>query len=201
MDDLTGLVARTEGAQPWRKVFHALNGLVIVGAMALLEPSNRWTVLILGTVTVALLALDVTRLLSPKANAAFFKLFNRLASPRELSGLASSTWYAIGVFLTASLFDRAVAVTGILVLGLADPLAGYIGRRWGRRPWMGGTLEGSLVFFTTAALVVGIRHGWWRALPVAVIATLAERRSWPLDDNLTIPLVCAGSIALVAAIA
>lgn len=200
MSDLTGLVARTHGAQPWRKVFHAVNALLIVAAISIIRPSHAWMVLVLGAMATALLALDLVRLADERANTLFFRLFRPLASPREMKGIASSTWYAFGILLTAALFDRSTALSGILVLGVADPSAGYIGRRWGTRPWLGGTLEGSLVFLTTCAAIVGLRHGWWVALPVAALVTLAERRSWPLDDNFTIPLVCAGAIALLGSI-
>jgi dolichol kinase len=201
MSDLTGLVARTEGAQPWRKVFHAVNALLIVAAISLVRPTYAWMLLVLGSMAATLLAVDLARLADERANALFFRAFRRLASPREMKGIASSTWYAFGILLTAALFDRAAAVSGILVLGLADPSAGYVGRRWGTRPWLGGTLEGSLVFLGTCAVIVGLRHGWGIALPVGALVTLAERRSWPLDDNFTIPLVCAGAIALLGAVA
>ncbi|MGD2047526.1 MAG: hypothetical protein PVJ80_09805 [Gemmatimonadota bacterium] len=194
MDELTALVARTEGPQPWRKLFHATNGVLIVAALTLVDPSERTTVLVLGVVTAALLAFDVVRLTAPRVNEVFFRLFQSLASPREMRGVASSTWYALGILVCALLFERAEVVTGVLVLGLADPAAAYVGRRWGKRPFLGGTVEGTVVFFVTCATIIALRHGVWVALPTALVACLAERRSWPLDDNFTIPLVCAGMI-------
>jgi dolichol kinase len=34
-----------------------------------------------------------------------------------------------------------------------------------------------------------VRHPWQAAVPTAILAAFAERRSWPLDDNFTVPLV------------
>jgi dolichol kinase len=92
MEELNTLVERTAGAQPWRKVLHAVTGLVIVTVLTVLEPSQRIRLLMLGAIASSLFALDLTRLVTPRANELFFRLFNRLASPREMRGIASSTW-------------------------------------------------------------------------------------------------------------
>jgi dolichol kinase len=190
--ELDALVARTAGAQPWRKVFHAVNAVVIAAIVAVSPWTDRTLLLALGGAVAALLVLDLGRLASPPANRAFFRLFGRLASPREARGIASSTWYAIGILAAVAAFPRPEAVAGILVLGLADPAAAWIGRTRGHRPFLGGTLEGSLAFFLTAAAILVFSHPWPAALCAAVAGALAERRSWPLDDNLTIPVVSAG---------
>lgn len=191
---LSALVRRTEGVQPWRKVFHAVNGLLIALGLSLLELPDPNVVAILGGIAAVLLAVDLTRLAAPPANELFFRLFNRLASPREMGGLASSTWYALGVLATALLFERPALISAVLVLGLADPAAAYVGRRWGRRPFLGGTVLGSVAFYAITISVLALRHGPWVALAGATAVTTAERKSWPLDDNFTIPIVCAAVV-------
>ena len=199
-ENLDILVAQTEGAQPWRKVVHATNATLIALALARLGLSDATVLLVLGAITVALVAGDVARLTYAPANALFFQAFSRLASPREARGIASSTWYMVGVLASVALFPRPVAISGVLVLGLADPAAAFVGRRYGRRRFLGGTLEGSLACFCVALLVLGLRHPWTVAVPAAAITTLAERRSWPLDDNLTVPVVCAGAVVALSAL-
>jgi dolichol kinase len=93
-----------------------------------------------------------------------------------------------------ALFSREIGVSSVLVLGLADPLAGYVGRRFGRRPFLGGTLEGTLTFLAVAAVILTVRHPAPVALLAAAVSTLAERRSWPLDDNLAVPLACGAAL-------
>lgn len=132
---------------------------------------------------------DVVRLRYPPANELFFRALRVLASPREASGLASSTWYAVSVAAAVALFPLHHAVSAILVLALADPAGSYVGQRWGRRPFLGGTVAGSATFCLVAGVVLGLRHPPAVAVVAVVAAALAERRSWPLDDNLTIPLV------------
>lgn len=193
-DPLEALVERTRGLQPWRKAFHAVNGLLVAGALATVDLPRSMAAALLAAIAATLLVSDIVRLRHPRSNALFFTAFSRLASPREAEGMASSTWYALGLAITVALAPTEVAVTAILVLGLADPAASLVGQRWGRRPFMGGTREGTLVFFVVAFAIVGWRHGWAVALPVGAATALAERKSWPLDDNLTIAVVCAAGI-------
>lgn len=193
--ELDALVARTAGFQPWRRVFHAFNAVFIAVAITLLDWSNGTLLAVLGGVVVVALGFDLLRLRNARANVLFFRAFGSLASPREAGGIASSTWYAVGVLTVVALFPRDVAIASILVMGLADPAAAAVGNAIGRRPFLGGTLEGSAAFFVTSALVLTLQHGWTAAVAAALTATLAERRSWPLDDNIAVPLVCAGTLA------
>lgn len=199
-EDLEALVARTAGSQPWRKVFHAINALLIALGLTVFASSEWVPLLALGALSMALLAADAVRLALPRANVLFFRAFGKLASPREARGIASSTWYVLGIFAAAALFPRPAAISGVLVLGLADPVAAVVGRALGKRPFLGGTVEGTVAFFATSAAVLLLRHPWPAALVAAGLVTLAERRSWPLDDNLAIPVVCAGAIAALGQI-
>ncbi|MGE0160551.1 MAG: hypothetical protein AB7T31_14160 [Gemmatimonadales bacterium] len=192
--DLEALVARTSGPQPWRKVFHAFNATAVAVAVVVIEPPGAVLLGALAVLVAALLVADLVRLRSEPANQLFFKAFAALASPREARGIASSTWYAIGILAAFALFARDVAVSSVLVMGLGDPVAGYVGRRFGRRPFLGGTLEGTLAFVAVAALVLAARHPLGLAVVAAAVSALAERRSWPLDDNLAVPLACGATL-------
>lgn len=161
----------------------------------------RWTAATLLAFGAALvLVADVFRLRHPPANELFFRLFRLLASPREASGLASSTWYAVAVAAAVALFPLHHAVSGILVLALADPAGSYVGQRWGRRPFLGGTVAGSVTFCLVAGVLLGPRHPPAVAAVAVVAAALAERRSWPVDDNLAIPLVTGAVTTLGASL-
>jgi len=187
-ESLAPLVQRTAGLQPWRRVFHATNGLTLAGILAFVAPPRMWVALALAGILSILLALDLARFQLPALNRAFFRVFRPIASPREAAGPASSTWYVLGAVLTVILFPPDIAVPAILVLALADPAASYLGRRWGRRPFGTGTVEGSLVFFVVAASVLAFHLDPVTSIVVAAGTALAERTRWPLDDNLVVPL-------------
>ena len=194
------LVERTAGPQPWRRVAHALTGAVVAAVLTYLPLSREEALLALGGAALTLHALDVVRLRFGKVHALFFSAFRHLASPREARGSASSTWYALGMILALAIFTREAAVSGILVLAFADPVSSYSGRRWGRRPFLGASLEGTVVFALTAFVVLAPRHPLPVAVTAALVCALAERLSWPLDDNLTIPVVGAAMVTMVEAL-
>ena len=182
------------GVQPWRRLFHAGNGLVVAFFPPVLGLGKRELLLILGGLLVVLLAFDIARLRVPSINSFFFKLFPSLVSPREANQAASSTWYAGGVLLAYAFFPARIAVPAIVVLALADPMASIVGRIWGRRRMGNGTVLGSLVFLIVAFAVLGAFFGPAYAVVPALVVTCIEVVPWRLDDNLTV--VVGGATAL-----
>jgi len=191
LQSLPAAVARTSGPQPWRRVFHALNGLIVAFALTYGPWNARIALVGMASITLALLLLDLLRLRIPRANLLFFQILPYLASPREAKGVASSTWYMAGITLALAVAPLPAVASGIVVLALADPAASYFGRRWGQMPFLGGTVEGSAVFAIVAVAALAPRHGWPVAISAALVAMVLERRSWPLDDNLTLPVTTA----------
>lgn len=173
---------------------HASFGILVAGMLTFLPIPWGWALALLVVALAVMVGLDLIRLRVPKVNAAFFRWFRYVASPREATGIASSTWYTLGMTLSVAFFPRSAAVSGILVLALADPAASWVGRRWGRRRFLGATLEGTAAFAAVAVAVLGARHGPATAAAAAVAATLAERVSWPVDDNVTVPVVTAAVV-------
>ena len=111
-------------------------------------------------------------------------------------------WFVAGIAAALLLArDDPFAFAGaVLTLGLADPAAAGIGRRWGRlrvsrHP---RTLEGSAAFFVTALLsLAGAAALSGQVVPfpallgLALAGTLAEGFSPFGSDNLFVPLVVA----------
>lgn len=145
-------------------------------------------------------SLEFLRRRSERVNAFCMRLFGRTAHPHEEKGINSATWYATALVPMA--LSRAVppAIVGLLVLGIADPAAAIIGRRFGRiRLLHGRTLEGTAAFWASGSLAsiayLSLFHAELSfgrvALASAVGAlagAIAELVSKRLDDNLTIPL-------------
>jgi dolichol kinase len=187
---LAELVARTQGLQPWRRVVHALTGLTLAYVPLLLAMPRPLTTTVLGAAVIVAFAADLVRLRVPRLNALFFRAFRTLASPREASRVASSTWFLLGGFLAWTLFPPALAAAALSVLALADPAASVVGRLLGRHRLGKGTVRGTVAFVTTAALVMVPQVGLGPALVAALVTGLAEVVPLPLDDNLTVPITC-----------
>jgi dolichol kinase len=130
-------------------------------------------------------------------------IFRSIAHPHERYRVNSSTWYGTALTILGFTFEPMLCSVAIAVLGIADPAAALIGRRFGRIKLVNSrTLEGSVTFFvvgTLAALavllvwhidiggnaLVAVALG--AALPAAVTELLSRR----VDDNLSVPLVAA----------
>ena len=193
---LVELVAKTTGLQTGRRIVHAITGTVIFVAVTQLDLSKSLTINGLSVLFLVLLASDLVRLRVPHLNILFFRFFQILVSPRESQNIASSTWYILGALIAIVLFPISAALSGILVLAWADPTASYLGRRWGKRSFLGGTLVGTTAFLVVAVLILSVRHPFTIAIPSACLITLVERLAWPLDDNLLLAPACAGILTL-----
>jgi dolichol kinase len=192
--ELKRLVARTQGLQPWRRVFHAVNGILIAGVLLFLDPPWTVAVGVLAGLTLGAVAVDLLRFSAPGLNRLFFRLFRAFASPREAKGVASSTWFLVGCTVAVASFPREIAAAAILVLALADPAASWIGRTRGKRRIGTGTVLGTGAFVAVATAVLLPFTGLAVAILVAVGTAGAEILPWPFDDNLVVPLV-AGALA------
>jgi dolichol kinase len=189
-EPLEALVGRTRGLQPGRRLLHALFGLVFAGILYfhVSEGERLLAALALGALTGLAFLADLLRLRVPLFNRAFFVAFRVFASPREAEGVASSTWYVAGCALTVALFPLELAVPAILVLALADPVASYFGRRWGRRRFGKGSVVGSALFLFVSLAVLLALVPPMPAVLASLVVTWVERTPWRLDDNLTVPL-------------
>ncbi len=125
--------------------------------------------------------------------------------PREAGSVSSGTWYLTALALLSLTRDPLLGGVAIVVVGLGDPAASFVGRRFGRiRLATGRTLTGSLAFFAAAALgsagVLWLWHGSLTvetritiAIAAALAGALAEAFSQRVDDNLTVPLAAAAA--------
>lgn len=189
-NDFHSLVGRTEGVQPFRRLFHAFSGLAAGLGPGLLELGRGATLSILAGAFLVALTLDLIRLRAPEVNRAFFRIFTRLASPREAAGMASSTWFALSALLAHAVFPPLYAAAGLVVLALADPAASVVGRLWGSSRLGKGSVQGTTVFVVVAWSVLAVMTGRPVAVvPVALGVAAMEIVPGLVDDNLVVPIV------------
>ena len=163
-------------------------------ALAVSRDLFLWLLLSLAA---ALLLVDVIRLTWPAVNRLFVRLFGRLIRQQEATGLNGSTYVLVGSLLTLLLFDRDIAVAGLIFLGAGDAAAGIIGERWGRHKLLRKSLEGTAAFFISC-VVVGLIFKY-AALDISLMvlllgalsAAIVELMPLPVNDNLVIPLLSA----------
>ncbi|MCP4869612.1 MAG: hypothetical protein GY898_12930 [Proteobacteria bacterium] len=182
-----------------RNVLHVGSGFFALFVI-LAVPSPAWMIGIAGSFFVYAWTMEFSRRRWPSVNERIMKFYGPVAHPHERERINSATWYTtalIGLALTGSPVVCAVAV---LVLGLGDPSAAIIGRRWGRTKLINGrSLEGSLAFIAAGgSLALGALLIFFGELSFGQAALLsyggatggaiAELLSRRVDDNLTIPI-------------
>lgn len=187
-----------------RSGFHVVCAVICLVLVTLLTPRQLpWTA---GAFALAAWSMESMRRVSKRANVFLMAAFRPVAHEQERERVNSGTWYVTALVLLSLSGSPILCVTAVAVLGFADPLAGLVGRRFGRvRLVNGRSLEGTLTFVVvgtlaarTAMLLVETAASsstlWLTALAAATAGGLAELFSRRIDDNLSIP-VAAGSVA------
>ncbi len=211
-EDLVAALGRAGHRVPsLRPTNYARNVFHISSALFALFVIEMWTERILWVASGFFLSaflMESSRRVSPRANEVLMAAFGKVAHPYEKHSVNSASWYAAALLLLALFLPPAACAVAVVVLGLGDPLAAIVGRRFGRVRLLGGrTLEGSLAFVAAGGLaaltVLMAFHGLGLAAAALVAVAsgaagaVAELLSGRLDDNFTIPVCSAGAAAMV----
>ena len=191
-----------------RNVFHIGTAIAVVALLELLDNPP----LVLGIAAFFAVwgwSTELARRVSPRVNALVMKVFNPVAHPHEVTRVNSATWYTTALLLLASTQSTLLCVTGVVVLGIGDPIAALVGRRFGRVKLLHGrSLEGTLAFAVSATLAtflaftlfypaLGLPLAFGLAAAASIAGALAELFSLRVDDNFSIPLSAAAGVVVL----
>jgi dolichol kinase len=193
-----------------RSLFHLGSAALALVLMRLL-PGRRSLVAVSAAFALSGWTMEIARRRSPAVNARLMALFAPVAHPHERHGVNSATYYVTALLVLALLAPLRAAELGVVVLGLADPAAGLVGRRFGRtRLRKNRSLEGTLGFVVVGAVAAAawLAAAYTVPLPALVVLALVagmagaliELVSVRLDDNLTIPVGVAAAVSVAQAI-
>jgi len=184
-----------------RNVFHVANA---VWVLCLVEYVLTTQARLLGVALFGAVwawSMEAGRRYSPAVNRFLMRVFGAVAHPHEAHRINSATWYATALVALAVCFDVHLGVAGLAVLGLGDPMAALVGRRYGRTRLMNGrSLEGSTAFVIFGAAAAWLALSVWHpdlgagpivvlSLAAALFGAVAELLTRRIDDNLAIPVV------------
>lgn len=183
-----------------RSLVHLASGLAVVAAFVFVFTPFSAKVVSTAFVVWAW-SLEGARRVSPWVNAWCMWFFGPIARDHEHYKINSATWYGTALMVLAFTAFGPGGVVGLLALAVGDPIAGIVGRRFGRIRIGGKSLEGSLGFALSTAVAAGLYFlatGSRDPLVVVGVALLGgavgavvELLSTRLEDNFTIPVFTA----------
>ncbi len=192
-----------------RNLFHMSNG-VIAFTLYHFVLTRESALMVLGTIFSVFFVLEVTRRFSTRWNDFLVdKVFGSISRPSERYRTNSATLYLLALIIITWFFPKVAVEAAVLVLGFSDPIASLVGKRWGRRKlFRDKSWAGTLGFFFTGLISVGalllltqpalgVAAGLGIAAGIAAAGAVTELLSSRVDDNLSIPLVCAAVGALL----
>lgn len=199
-------LSRTDYLRPvnyTRNIFHACMGLFGVLMYEFVITYNQVVIILLSLVTV-FASLEITRRRWRRWNDFLLdRVFHRFARPSERYYVNASTYYLLSMTLIAIIFPKPVAQLAILILAFADPTATITGKLWGKnklfrnKSYVGTGLffavglVVTLTFFILAMPQLSMGYALFAALVLAAVGTATELFSYRIDDNFSIPIVCA----------
>ena len=175
-------------AELFRKSIH-LSGLILPVIYLFLD--QRTMLICIGGLTGLALIVELLKWLFPPFGAFFFKMFAFLLRTHERKGaVTGATYYLISAFLCILFFAKTLAIVCIFFMILGDLAAALVGKMWGKTKLLGKkSLEGSAACFVVCAVIALVPLQPVIAIVGALVATIVELIPFPIDDNLTVPLV------------
>lgn len=174
--------------------------------------SQEKMLILMGIATVIVVVIDIGRHFSPYLGNLFHILFGDMLREHEKKQprirLTGASYMMIASVLMVALFSKLIVVTALAVLMVSDSVAALVGKRFGRTPLLGKSLQGTIAFIISGwGVVVLIGLMFERAIDYATlfpitssyyitaalavcIGAAAELLSskWRIDDNLSVPL-------------
>lgn len=203
LKDAGGRVRHLHPTNYKRSAVHLASGLLVVAAFQFVFTQGS-AVITAGAFVVWAWSLEYARRVNPTVNRWCMVFFGPIARDHERYRINSATWYGTALFVLSVTAYGPAGILGLLALAVGDPVAGIVGRSYGKtRLWGGKSLEGSAAFAASAAAVcfaylsvfppAGSGTGWLVAvaLVAGVAGSIVELLSTRLEDNFTIPVLTA----------
>lgn len=189
-----------EGLHLERRLFHLLVGssLPVLGLVL----SREMAILVCGALAGLAIVVEAARFTLPDLNRLLVGWFGMLLRKGEEGRVTGATYMVMAALLTFVLYRPFVAVPALFFLSVGDPVAAAVGLRWGRARFWGKSLEGTAALFLASLAMAGIMlvaldgSRWWVMVVGAGVAAVVELLPLRLNDNVTIPVLGGGAMAL-----
>lgn len=200
-------VAAARPENLFRSAHHAFSSLA---TLVLLETLLNRETAMLASLAFAAFAwtLEITRRRYPAWNAVLMRHLGVIAHRHEHLSVNSATWMGTGLAIIAPFFALPTLALALVTLGLGDPAAGFVGRRFGRHKLVNGrSVEGTLAYMIVSFLAGWAVLAFWHpglgalaitaAIVAAVVGGITELFCRNIDDNFAVPVMVSVAVGLV----
>lgn len=186
----------------WRRLFHIGAGstIPILGIFV----SSGVMVFLLATLSGLALVVELARFKLPSLNSLLVRELRPLLKQTEDRRLTGATYIAVSALVAFLIFDKPIAVTALLFLSLGDPIAAVVGNRmggfrvFGKSPWGTVAFAAASLAMSAVLAVADVASPYWLLAAGAAVAAVVELVPFPVDDNVTIPLISGAAMTLMA---
>jgi len=198
-------VERSYSGELARKAIH-LSSLSIPIVYSFISKSTALTILVPLTLLVG--CTDAARHLFPSFRLFYHKWLGWLmrAHEKDENGkrLTGATYVLLAASIGILVFPKVIIITAFAIMIVSDTVAALIGRKFGKHPFMGKSLEGTLAFFISSVGVVCLapKVGYVPAeyfigFVAALFGSAVEAMPIAIDDNLSITFSVGGILWLM----
>ena len=188
-----------------RKIWHVSGVFTMFTAWIFLPYWVSMTLLIVGWL--AFVPADFMRQKNSQFNRTLSNLFRPIMRSNELNRLAGTTYLITGALVITLLFNKGVVALSLLFLAFADPIASYIGIKYGKDKIFGHkSVQGFIAAFAVCSTLCFIflfynqvqEHLIVVSLLAGLIGALSELIPLAkLDDNFTMPVLSSVGLTLL----
>ncbi len=188
-----------------RKVWHMAGVFAIFSGWVFLP---YWVAMtLLGLLWIMFVPVDIIRQNNKLVNKNLTQMFRPIMRNSELNRLAGTTYLLTGVILIALIFNKGIVSISLLFLAFADPLASYIGIKYGKDKIFGHkSVQGFMAAFVVCAFVCYLylfysqitQHLIIASILAGMVGAVAELIPLgKLDDNFTMPVLSSIGLSIL----
>lgn len=188
-----------------RKIWHVSGVFTMFTAWIFLPYWVSMTLLIVGWL--AFVPADFMRQKNSQINRTLSNLFRPIMRSNELNRLAGTTYLITGALVITLLFNKGVVALSLLFLAFADPIASYVGIKYGKDKIFGHkSVQGFVAAFAVCSTLCFLflfynqvqEHLIVVSLLAGLIGALSELIPLAkLDDNFTMPVLSSVGLTLL----
>lgn len=188
-----------------RKIWHMCGVFAIFVGWNLLSSTTALVTLFL--VWMMFITVDVIRQRSEFFNQKMMLVFGPIMRSYEVNRLAGTTYLLTGVLTTALFFSPGIVSLSLLFLAFADPIASFVGIKWGRDKIFGHkSVQGFMAAFFVCAvatyLFLTFKNIYQNAIAGSLLAGLVGALAelipiGKIDDNFTMPVLSAIGLSIL----